>query len=69
MQLSNILLNALKLKYKGDIAHRLANIKVYLNQSVGIGEHPDIIEAIDHEVDQLATAEDKLKTITQISEI
>ncbi len=67
MQISTVLSNALKLKYKGEIAHRLANIKIYLNQSVGIGEHPDIIEAIDMELDKLATAEDKLKCINEIS--
>ena len=42
---------ALKLKYKGEMAAAKANIKVYLLNPVGIGEHPDIIAAIDSEME------------------
>ena len=36
-----MLLEALTKKLEGDIAVARANINVYLDQSVGIGEHPD----------------------------
>jgi len=40
-----------------------AKIDVYLRNSAGIGEHPDIVAAVDTEMEKLADAEDKLKTL------
>ena len=57
------LLNALKLKLEGEIAVAKANVEVYLNSSVGIGEHPDIVEAIETQISKIAEAEDKLGVI------
>jgi hypothetical protein len=57
------LLNALKLKLEGEIAVAKANVEVYLNSSVGIGEHPDIVEAIETQISKIAEAEDKLGII------
>ncbi len=54
---------ALMLKYEGEIAAARANINVYLHQSVGIGEHPDIVSAIDQEVEKMAHAEEKLLAV------
>jgi len=39
--------NALEKKYEGEIAAANANIEIYLKHPVGIGEHPDVIAAID----------------------
>jgi len=58
------LTDALTLKYQGDIASAKANIKVYLNNPVGIGEHPDIIAAIDEQVQLAAAADEKLNFLT-----
>ena len=57
------MLAALIKKLEGDIAVAKANVDVYLNQSVGIGEHPDIVEAIETQIAKIAEAEDKLETI------
>ena len=57
------ILNALKSKYMGIIAEAEANIEVYLENPVGIGEHPDIIAAIDTQMTILAEAEDKLHAL------
>ena len=51
---------ALIAKYKGEIAQATANVEVYLSNPVGIGEHPDIIEAIDSQMTIIAEAQDKL---------
>ena len=59
----NYLLNALCKKLEGDIAMAHANIKAYERQVVGIGEHPEIVQAIELEVEKLATAQDKHNTI------
>jgi hypothetical protein len=36
------------------------NILVYMNQPVGIGEHIDVVEAIQLELDKMATAQDRI---------
>ena len=38
-----VMREALIIKYEGEIAEAKANIQVYMNNSVGIGEHPDIV--------------------------
>ena len=47
----------------GHIAKHKANLEVYLNQPVGIGEHPDIIEAMEAEIDEIAKYHDQLEVI------
>ena len=60
MKINETLKDALILKYQGDIATAKANIQVYLTSPVGIGEHPDLISAIDTEMEKAAEADDKL---------
>jgi len=60
------LLRALSLKYEGDIASAKANIEVYLNNSVGIGEHGDLVSTIDSEIAKLCDATDKLDVLIPI---
>ena len=60
---SGPLLEALILKLEGEIAVAKANIEVYQKNAAGIGEHPDIVEAIELQVTKLADANDKLETI------
>jgi len=57
------LLNALVMKLEGEAAMHEANITVYMENPVGIGEHPQIIEAIESEVAKLAEALEKIDTI------
>ena len=57
------IVKALKKKLEGDIEKSKVNISVYLNQSVGIGEHIDIVETVEKELTKLAEAEDKLETL------
>ena len=57
------IVSALKKKLEGDIERSKCNINVYLNQSVGIGEHIDIVETVEKELVKLAEAEDKLETL------
>ena len=45
-----MLLSALKSYYVGHINKHIANVEIYLSRSTGIGEHSDIIEAMDKEV-------------------
>jgi hypothetical protein len=63
-----MLLKALKLKLEGEIAVAEANVNVYLNQSVGIGEHPDVVEAIESQIEKIAEAEDKIQVLNNYFE-
>ena len=58
-----MIVNALRKKYEYEIMSAKANIDVYLKNSAGIGEHPDIVAAVDTEMKKLADAEDKLKSL------
>lgn len=57
------LLDALRKKYEGEIAAAKANINVYVTNPVGIGEHPNLVAAVDSEVEKLADATDKLNVL------
>lgn len=57
------LLNALVMKLEGEAAVHEANVRVYMESPVGIGEHPQIIEAIETEIAKLAEALEKIDTI------
>ena len=59
----NYLLEALCKRLEGDIAVAWANVKAYERNVVGIGEHPEIVQAIETEVEKIAHAEDKLEAI------
>ncbi len=60
-----MIINALRKKYEADVAHAQANIEVYLEHPVGIGEHPDLVAAVDEQIDNMAHAEDKLEVLTR----
>ena len=49
--------------YNGLIAKHQQNVEIYLNQPVGIGEHPDVIEAVEKELDEMARYHDQLEVI------
>ncbi len=57
------LLNAVQSHAKGEIAKHKANVEVYLEHPMGIGEHSDITEAIQVELDKIARYHDQLEVI------
>ena len=59
------LLDALEKKYEAEIAQADATVHIYLNNCVGIGEHPQHIEELDKLVSKIADAEDKLKILKE----
>ncbi len=63
-----MLLSALKSYYVGNINKHIANIEVYLRTSVGIGEHSDIIESVDKEMDKVAMYDDKIAMVVKYFE-
>tara|TARA_Y100001963_G_scaffold111698_1_gene154566 strand:- start:283 stop:486 length:204 start_codon:yes stop_codon:yes gene_type:complete len=61
--LRQAILQALEDKYNAQISAADATIKIYLNNSVGIGEHPQHLEEIDKLLQQIVDAQEKLKEI------
>ena len=62
----NAIIQALEDRYNAQISEADATIKIYLENSVGIGEHPQHIDEIDKLVDKIAQAEEKLKILKEI---
>jgi len=56
-------LNALKKRYEAQIAESLATLNIYINNSVGIGEHPQHLDEMDKLLQVIVDAEEKTKMI------
>ena len=61
--LRRAILQALGDKYHAQISEADATIKIYLEQPVGIGEHPQHIEEIDKLLQKIVDASEKLKEV------
>ena len=57
------LVQALKSKYGADYQMHKANLDIYLNNPVGIGEHPQHFEEMDKLVELMTAARDKLEVL------
>ena len=57
------LLKAVLAHANGEIAKHKANVEVYLEHPAGIGEHSDISEAIQVELDKIARYHDQVEVI------
>jgi len=66
-ELDKHILNGLAKLYEGQIAVAYANIQVYLSNPAGIGEHSEVLQAIDAEVAKYAEAEEKLNVLVRIN--
>lgn len=59
----NYLMKALEKKLEGEIEVAQANILVYTRNPAGIGEHPDVVQAVESQIEIIAHAEDKINAI------
>ena len=59
-----LLMEAVKAHAHGHIQKHKANVEVYLHNSAGIGEHSDIIEAIEAELQEMAKHQDVIDMAT-----
>ena len=57
------LLAAVKAHAQGEIAKHRANVNVYLEHPAGIGEHSDITEAIQCELDKISRYHDQIEVV------
>ena len=59
------ILNALRAKYEAEIAEADATANIYLDNSVGIGKHPQHIEEVDKQIKKIASAKEKLNILDE----
>ena len=65
MDLKEQMIKAARLHAEAELELHKTNIEVYMQQVVGIGEHSDIIETIQKELDKMATAHDRLEMLNK----
>ena len=58
-----LLLDSVRAQAVGNIAKAKANIEVYLHNPVGIGEHPDVVAAIQEQLDIIAHEEERIEVL------
>ena len=57
------IINALIAHAHGDIAKHKANVEVYFHNAAGVGEHPDILEAIEKELNIISMYHDQIEML------
>ena len=65
MNLKESLINAARKHAEAEIELHKTNIEVYMQKVVGIGEHSDIVETIQKELDAMAAADDRLEMLNK----
>ena len=59
----NLIIQALEDRYNAQISEAEATLKIYMEQPVGIGEHPQHIDECDKLIEKISNAEEKLETL------
>ena len=62
------ILTALEDRYKAQISEADATLKIYLENSVGIGEHPQHLDEVDKLIQKIANAEENLKVLEEFGD-
>ena len=61
MEIRTVIVEALEKRYEAQIAEADATLKIYLENSVGIGEHPQHLDECDKLIAKVAEAEENLE--------
>ena len=65
MELKAVIIEALEKRYEAQLAEADATLKIYLENSVGIGEHPQHVDECDKLIAKVAQAEENLRVLRQ----
>ena len=57
------MIKALLAHAQGDIEKHKANVEIYLSNPAGIGEHSDILESVENELNMIAKYQDQIDVI------
>ena len=63
MQLRSDIIDALIKKFESAISTHKVNVEIMLENTVGVGEHSNIIETIERELEIITEYDDKLKVL------
>ena len=66
--IKKMILEALEKKYNAEIAEADATIKIYLENPVGIGEHPQIVEEVDKQIAKICRNKEKLEELKNFTD-
>jgi hypothetical protein len=59
------MIEAIESHARGNIKKHTMNVEIYLKNAVGVGDHPDITETIEKELELIAKYDDQLSIITK----
>ena len=65
MEMRTVIVEALEKRYEAQLAEADATLKIYLENSVGIGEHPQHVDEVDKLISTVAQAEENLRVLRQ----
>ena len=57
------IIKALLAHAQGDIEKHKANVEIYLTNPAGIGEHSNVMEAVEEELNMIAKYQDQIDVI------
>jgi len=57
------IINALKKHAEGQIAKHRVNVEIYMQNAVGVGEHTDILESIEKELNSIGKYEEQIEVL------
>ena len=68
IELREDIIKALVQKFEGEISAHKVNVEIMLENTVGVGEHPNITETVESEFEIIASYEDKLAVLKKYFE-
>jgi hypothetical protein len=68
LELREDIIQALVKKFEGEISAHKVNVEIMLENTVGVGEHPNITETVESELEIIASYEDKLAVLKKYFE-
>jgi len=57
------MIQAIRSHAEGHIKKHSMNVEIYMKNAVGVGEHPDVLEAIEKELEIIAKYHDQLEVL------
>jgi len=59
------MIEALKQHAEGHIKKHSMNVEIYLKNAMGIGDHPDVLEAVEKELEVIAKYHDQIEVLNK----
>ncbi|MBM88295.1 MAG: hypothetical protein CMQ41_07945 [Gammaproteobacteria bacterium] len=65
-EINGNIITACKAKFEAERMEALANLSVYLSNSAGIGEHPNIVQECTKLIQQISEADENIRTLESL---